>query len=186
MCNKMSDVRLSNASPTVERVDARQPDNQRPPVRRSLFGTSDPEETRRVFTASMEEGVRGFRETYNFDPEDDTPLPSGNFVWEQVSNPAEFYVRPPHRSQQPQRDVDLPGDNNLQDVEERQENPQPRRDGSRKRRREALGSCSSECPNKRSHTDEDDDEDQSKGAGSQAVKAAEERPCRPESSAEVQ
>lgn len=55
-----------------------------------------------------------------------------------------------------------------------------------------LGPCSSECQNKRSHTDggdddddDDDDENQSKGAGSQAVKAAEERASRPEESAEV-
>lgn len=45
------------------------------------------------------------------------------------------------------------------------------------------GSCSSECQSKRSHTDEDDDEDEPDGA---AVRAAEERPSRPEKSAEVQ
>lgn len=49
------------------------------------------------------------------------------------------------------------------------------------------GPCSGECQNKKPHTDGDDDEDQSdRGAGSQAVKAAEERPNRPENGAEVQ
>ncbi|XP_039996752.1 cyclin-dependent kinase inhibitor 1B-like [Xiphias gladius] len=190
MCNKMSDVRLSNASPTLERVDARQPDNLRPPVRRNLFGRPDPEEIQRNVTASLQENVQFFRERYNFDPENNRPLTPRNYEWEEDSNPPEFYLRQPHGSQRPQRDADLSGDNNRQDAEERSErqtNRQPDRNGSRKRRSGALGPCSSECQRrKRSHTDEDDDEDQSDCAGSQAVKAAEEGPSRPESSAEVQ
>ncbi|XP_044041588.1 cyclin-dependent kinase inhibitor 1B-like [Siniperca chuatsi] len=190
MCNKMSDVRLSNASPTLERVDARQPDNVRPPVNRNLFGRPDPEEIRRNLAESIQENVQGFMEEYNFDPVNDIPLSPRRFNWQEDSDAPEFYHRPPHGRQRPQRDEDLPGDNNRQDAEGssgRQSDRQPDRKGSRKRRSGAIGPCSSECQSKRPHTDgDDDDEDESDGAASQAVKAAEERPSRPENSAEVQ
>ncbi|XP_071358985.1 cyclin-dependent kinase inhibitor 1Ba [Trachinotus anak] len=191
MCNKMSDVRLSNASPTLERgVDARQQDNLRPPVRRNLFGRPDPGEIQRNLDAVVQEEVQAFRERYNFDPETDRPLSPRNYEWQEDSDPPEFYLRPPHGSQRPQRDVDLPGDNHRQDAEERSElrsNRQTDRHGSKKRRREVLGPCSGENQSKRLHSDEDDDdEDQTNGTGSRAVKAAEEGPSRPESRTEVQ
>ncbi|XP_029318104.1 cyclin-dependent kinase inhibitor 1Ba [Cottoperca gobio] len=188
MCNKMSDVRLSNASPTLERVDARQPDNVRPSVRRNLLGRPDPEEIRRCVEVSIQEDVRRFRETYNFDPVNDRPLSPRNFDWQEDRDAPEFYVRQPHGSQRLQRDEDLPGENNRQGAEERSErrSNQPERDGSRRKRSAAAGPCSSECPGKRSHTDEEDDEDQSDCAGSQAVKAAEERPIMLGESAEAQ
>nr|XP_046234661.1 cyclin-dependent kinase inhibitor 1B-like [Scatophagus argus] len=186
MCNKMSDVRLSNASPTLERVDARQPDAVRPPVRRNLFGSPDREELRRYFEAAMQEGVQDFRDDYNFDPVTDTPLTPRNYEWQEDSDAPEFFRRPPHRSQRPQRGEDSPGDNNRQDAEGRKSGRQTDTVGSRKRRLEASGPCSGERHSKRSHTDEDDDEDQPGGAASQAVKAAEERPSRAENSAEVQ
>lgn len=141
MCNKMSDVRLSNASPTLERVDARQPDNVRPSVRRNLFGRPDPAEIQRNVTASIQEDVQGFTEKYNFDPVNERPLAPLNYVWQEDRNAPEFYVRQPHGSQRPQRDEDFPGDNNRQDAETRSErqSDQPRRDGSRKRRSETSG-----------------------------------------------
>lgn len=169
----MSDVRLSNASPTLERVDARQPDNVRPPVRRNLFGRPDPEEIRRYVTASIQEDVQRFTETYNFDPVNERPLSPRNFDWEEDRDAPEFYVRQPRTRQDA-------GERSARQAD------QADRDASRKRRPGPSGSCSSECQSKRSHTDEDDDEDQSAGAGNQAVKAAEERPSRPENSAEVQ
>uniref|UniRef100_A0A8C6WZ54 Cyclin-dependent kinase inhibitor 1B n=1 Tax=Neogobius melanostomus TaxID=47308 RepID=A0A8C6WZ54_9GOBI len=92
----MSDVRLSNASPTLERVDARQLDTIRPSVRRSLFGSPDPEELREFFEASRQEGERRFRDTYNFDPVGDRPLSPGRFEWEEWNDAPEFYRRPPH------------------------------------------------------------------------------------------
>lgn len=180
MCNKMSDVRLSNASPTVERVDARPPDNVRRSVRRNLFGRPDPTEIRRYVEDSIQEDVRRFTETYNYDPVNDRPLSPRNYEWEEDRDAPEFFVRQPHGSQRPRRDEDLPGEGSAR------QSDQPDRDASRKR---PSGSCSSECQSKRSHTDEDDDdddEDQSRGAGSQALNAAEERPSRPENSAEVQ
>ncbi|KAK2858871.1 hypothetical protein Q5P01_003491 [Channa striata] len=203
----MSDVRLSNASPTLERVDARQPDNVRPPVRRNLFGTPDPEEIRRYVTASMQEDVQDFTERYNFDPVEERPLTPRNYEWQEDGDAPEFYRRPPHGDQRPQRDADLSGDGGRQDVAERrarQPDRQPERSGSRKRRSEVFvfsffsiyffglsGPCSSECPSKRSHTDgggddDDDDENKSDGAGSQAVKVGEERASRPGDGVEVQ
>lgn len=142
MCNKMSDVRLSNASPTVERVDARQPDNVRPPVCRNLFGRPDPEELRRNLTASIQEEVQAFTERYNYDPTNERPLTPRNYEWVEVSDAPEFYRRPPHGSERPQRDEDLPGDNNRQDAAERSEEQSDRqedRHGSKKRRSGALG-----------------------------------------------
>lgn len=142
MCNKMSDVRLSNASPTLERVDARQPDNVRPPVCRNLFGRPDPEELRRNVTASIQEEVQAFTEIYNFDVHNDRPLTPRNYEWEEVSDAPEFYHRAPHGSQRPERAADLPGDNNRQDAAERSERRSDRQldgQGSRKRRARALG-----------------------------------------------
>ncbi|XP_029016626.1 cyclin-dependent kinase inhibitor 1Ba [Betta splendens] len=189
MCNKMSDVRLSNASPTLERVDPRQPDNVRPPVRRNLFGRPDPEELRRNVAALIQDDVQAFIERYNFDPVEERPLSPHTFEWEEDGDAPEFFRRAPHGNQRPRREADLPGDDNGQDAAERsgtQPDRQRERNGSRKRGAGALGPCSSDGQNKRSHTDdeEDDDENQSKGAGSRAVNAAE-RPGLPEGSAEV-
>ncbi|KAM7378101.1 hypothetical protein PAMA_013141 [Pampus argenteus] len=188
MCNKMSDVRLSNASPTLERVDARQPDNVRPSVRRNLFGSPDREEIRMYMAATIQADVQGFAERYNFDPVNNRPLSPVHFDWQEDSDAPEFYHRPPHGSQRPQRDEDLPGDNRQDAAEgnERQSGRLRSRDGSRKRPAENSGPCSSECQSKMSHTDEDDDDDPSEGAGSQAVKAVEETRSRPDNSAEVQ
>ncbi|XP_041833583.1 cyclin-dependent kinase inhibitor 1Ba [Melanotaenia boesemani] len=187
MCSKMSDVRLSNASPTVERVDSRQQDSVRT-VRRVLFGTPDREETRRCTEAVMQQSKQDFMEKYNFDPETGIPLSPGNYKWEEDSEAPEYYRRPPHTNQRPQREADSPNGNHRQEDEERNRTQTahlPDRNGSRKRRSEASGSCSNECPGKRSPPDEDDDEDQSNGAGSQSRSAAGERPSRPENNVEV-
>ncbi|XP_068163205.1 cyclin-dependent kinase inhibitor 1B-like [Antennarius striatus] len=150
MCNKMSDVRLSNASPTLERVDARQPDAARPSVRRNLFGSPDREDIRRYLDSAIQEGVRDFREEYNFDPVTDRPLPPPRrYEWEEAGDAPEFYRRPPHGSQRPRRDAEAPGEASGD------------REGSRKRRSGAPGPCATETHSKRSHTDEDDDEDES-------------------------
>lgn len=174
MCNKMSDVRLSNASPTLERVDARQADSFRPSVRRNLFGTPDQEEIRRYVRATLQEEVRGFREAYNFDPVEERPLGPGNYEWEVDSDPPEFYLRAPHGNR-----GEAAGDTRQRSAGE--SDRQPDRNGSRKRRSDGSGSCSSDCQSKILHTDEDDDEDESHGAGS----VCERKPSRPQSGAEA-
>ncbi|XP_054480751.1 cyclin-dependent kinase inhibitor 1B-like [Anoplopoma fimbria] len=181
MCNKMSDVRLSNASPTVERVDARLPDTARPPVRRTLFGTPDPEEIRSYLDASIQGEVQSFTDTYNFDPVNERPLSPRNYDWQEDRDAPEFYVREPHGRQRPQRE-DGTG---RRDAEDRP----PDSTGARKRRSGASGSCDDETQSKRSHTDDDDDDDDDEedhGAGSQAVNAVEERLSRPEESPQDQ
>ncbi|XP_058481953.1 cyclin-dependent kinase inhibitor 1Ba [Solea solea] len=189
MCIKMSDVRLSNASPTLERVDARQQDNPRPSVRRNLYGKPDPGEIQRNLAAVVQEEVQAFREKYNFDPLTERPLSPRNYDWQEDRNPPEFYLRAAHGNQQPQRDGDSPGGSQQDEAagnSERQQDHQPARDRSRKRQQGTLGPCSDQCQSKRSHTDDDDDENQPDGAGSQAVTAAEETPSSPESRAEEQ
>uniref|UniRef100_A0A1A7X8F3 Cyclin-dependent kinase inhibitor 1B n=1 Tax=Iconisemion striatum TaxID=60296 RepID=A0A1A7X8F3_9TELE len=176
MCNKMSDVRLSNASPTVERVDARQPENVRS-VCRALFGTPDREETRRYAATLQQESTQDFRERYNFDLVTDRPLSPGNYQWEEDSEAPEFYRRPPHRSHRPRAEADSPGENNRGSSEEkdrrrRTESAQGT-NGSRKRQSDTAA-CSEECSTKRSNSDrEEDDEDEGCG-GSQSVSV-----CRP-------
>ncbi|XP_015253218.1 cyclin-dependent kinase inhibitor 1Ba [Cyprinodon tularosa] len=149
MCNKMSEVRLSNASPTVERVDARQPDSTRS-VRRVLFGTPDPEETRRQAEALQQQAVDDFTERYNFDPVEDRPLSPGEYDWQEDGDAPEFYRRPPRGSRPPSGEAAYTSN------------------GSRKR---PAGNCSEDCTSqkKKSHSDEDDDD---KGAGSQRVQRA--------------
>uniref|UniRef100_A0A3B5K090 Cyclin-dependent kinase inhibitor 1B n=1 Tax=Takifugu rubripes TaxID=31033 RepID=A0A3B5K090_TAKRU len=125
----MSDVRLSNASPTLERVDARQPDNVTAPVRRNLFGSPDRGEIRRYLTAAIQEGVQDFMEEYNFDPDSERPLTPHNYEWQEDNDAPEFYRRPPHRRESPRRDVEPSGDDRLEaDGRQRSEN------SSRKRR----------------------------------------------------
>lgn len=185
MCNKMSDVRLSNASPTLERVDARQQDNARPPVSRNLFGTPDPEEHQRYVRAVMQEAQRAFAERWDYDPVTDRPLSPRNYEWERVTDPPDYFVRQPHTRQRPRENEDLHGDSSPQDAGEsngRQPDPQPARLGSRKRPSRGSGGCASECQSKRSHTDEDDDgdEDQPGCPGRQTVTCAEQSPSRPD------
>uniref|UniRef100_A0A3B3XWR1 Cyclin-dependent kinase inhibitor 1B n=1 Tax=Poecilia mexicana TaxID=48701 RepID=A0A3B3XWR1_9TELE len=122
----MSDVRLSNASPTVERVDARQLDNARS-VRRVLFGTPDPEETRKQAEALQLQSVEAFRDKYNFDPVEDRPLSPGLYDWQEDEDAPEFYRRPPRWSQPPR------GEAGEGSRETRRERRSPHTKGSRKR-----------------------------------------------------
>lgn len=148
MCTRMSDVRLSNASPTLERVDARQLDSLRPPVRRSLFGSPDPEELREFFQASMQEEERRFRDTYNFDPAEDRPLSPGKFEWEEWKDAPEFYRRAPHRR--------LSG--GRREPAEPAEGHSTSTERSRKRPSDPSGSsCSSERQSKNTRTGGDED-----------------------------
>ncbi|XP_066524322.1 cyclin-dependent kinase inhibitor 1Ba [Hoplias malabaricus] len=91
----MSDVRLSNGSPPLERVDARPADHARPPVCRVLFGSSgggDASES----TERLREMERASCDKWNFDFASDQALPPGQFEWEAVDSRSvpEFYSRP--------------------------------------------------------------------------------------------
>lgn len=116
-------------------MDARQPENVRS-VSRMLFGTPDPEETRRYMEAVQQESAQDFMERYNFDPVTDTPLRPGIFEWVKDDEAPEFYSRPPHRSQRPPRGEarDSSGEGSR-----RPESAQASTNGSRKRRPGASG-----------------------------------------------
>lgn len=138
----MSDVRLSSGSPTtVERVEARQQDSVRQ-VRRALFGTPDPEETRRYLAELTREGARDFAQRYNFDPLSERPLPPGNYEWQRDDDAPEFYTRPPHGSRR--------AAGSSREDAERRTGALPGRSAARKRRADASGEESWSChsPNK--------------------------------------
>ncbi|KAM9772609.1 cyclin-dependent kinase inhibitor 1Ba isoform X1 [Syngnathus typhle] len=149
MCKKMSDVRLSNASPPLERVDARQQDRLRPRVCRNLFGK--PDEVHANLTATLEDDTRRLVDHYNFDP-DQGPLPGGEFQWTVERDAPEFYSRPPHRRRGPLAE------------DSRDSARGQNRDSSKKRASDAAG-LSSECTTKRLHSGEDDDYEPPTGAG---------------------
>ncbi|KAL6460035.1 hypothetical protein MHYP_G00317940 [Metynnis hypsauchen] len=103
----MSDVRLSNGSPPLERVDARPADHTRPPVCRNLFGSGgagDAAELRRDCAEQLREMARAQRDKWNFDFARDEPLSPGQYVWEAVDGRSvpDFYSRPP-RGAEPER-----------------------------------------------------------------------------------
>lgn len=103
----MSDVRLSNGSPPLERVEARPEGHSKPSVCRNLFGSPDPGEVRRVFEEELRQSEDVYREKYNFDFTSDTPLEPGRYVWETVDarDAPEVYSRPSRAT----RRVDLNG-----------------------------------------------------------------------------
>lgn len=109
----MSNVRLSTGSPTLDRVEARQTEHTKPPVRRNLFATErrNPEEQITEFEGKMLESGKAFAERWNYDIFNDRPLSPGNCQWEAVksSDVPPFYSRPPHRRCCPRVEVDLNG-----------------------------------------------------------------------------
>lgn len=112
---KMSNVRLSNGSPTLERVDSRSTDHNKATVCRNLFGHVDHEEFRRDCKEQMQEMARASTETWSFDFANNEPLPDGKFEWSEVdgSDVPEFYTRPPRvRSESPDN-VDHNGNQDL-------------------------------------------------------------------------
>lgn len=94
----MSKVRVSNGSPTLERVDARQADHAKPPVCRNLFGPVDREEFARDVEDQMREMEKASKEKWNYDFAKNEPLAPGNYEWQEVDakEVPEFYIRPPH------------------------------------------------------------------------------------------
>ncbi|XP_028809912.1 cyclin-dependent kinase inhibitor 1Ba isoform X2 [Denticeps clupeoides] len=140
----MSNVRLSNGSPTLERVDARQAEPGRPPVCRNLFGTgaADPERFQRDCAEQMRELGRAAAQTWNFDFAKDAPLSPGKYEWSQVDGRdlPEFYTRRPHTRLTARRKGD-------EDEEEEEEEEEGR--GARRKRCASPGDdrrCKRGCP----------------------------------------
>ncbi|XP_064174972.1 cyclin-dependent kinase inhibitor 1B-like [Anguilla rostrata] len=114
----MSNVRLSNGSPTLERMNARLSDNPKPSHCRNLFGSVDPEELRRDLKEHLQEIEQASSAKWNFDFKNHKPLPGGRYVWQPLDSKSlpDFYSRPPRAStgicRSGNNNVDLNGNHN--------------------------------------------------------------------------
>ncbi|KAF3688577.1 Cyclin-dependent kinase inhibitor 1B Cyclin-dependent kinase inhibitor p27 [Channa argus] len=91
----MSDVRLSNGSPTLERTDPRVSDHPKPSACRSLFGSVDHEALRRDLKGHLREMEEAASAKWGFDFANHTPLANGRLDWELVDcrGVPDFYSR---------------------------------------------------------------------------------------------
>jgi len=107
----MSDVRLSNGSPTVERTDSRVSDHPKPSACRSLFGSVDHEELRRDLKGHLREMEEAASAKWSFDFANHTPLAHGRLQWELVDcrDIPHFYNKQPRR----EKGVCSAGNNNV-------------------------------------------------------------------------
>ncbi|CDQ72821.1 unnamed protein product [Oncorhynchus mykiss] len=94
----MSNVSLSNGSPTLEMVDPRPTNHTKTPIRRNLFGSVDHDDFRRECLVQMEEMEKAYIDKWNYDFQNDKPLSQGDYKWEPMksSDLPDFYTRPPH------------------------------------------------------------------------------------------
>ncbi|XP_068169846.1 cyclin dependent kinase inhibitor 1Bb [Antennarius striatus] len=102
----MSDVRLSNGSPTLERTDPRVSDHPKPSACRSLFAV-DHDELKRDLKGHLREMEEAASAKWGFDFAHHTPLANGRFEWELVDceSVPDFYGG--------QKGVCPPGNNNV-------------------------------------------------------------------------
>ncbi|KAM9276579.1 cyclin-dependent kinase inhibitor 1B [Cariama cristata] len=92
----MSNVRISNGSPTLERMEARQSEYPKPSACRNLFGPVNHEELNRDLKKHRQEMEEACQRKWNFDFQNHKPL-EGRYEWQAVekgSSP-DFYFRPP-------------------------------------------------------------------------------------------
>ncbi|XP_036373803.1 cyclin-dependent kinase inhibitor 1B-like [Megalops cyprinoides] len=129
----MSNVRLSNGSPTSERMDGRLSDHPKSSARRSLFGSVDHEELKKDLKGQLEGMEDASSAKWNFDFANNKPLSNGRFEWQVVDSKdlPEFYNRP-HRAPKNLRlsgnnNVDLNGNRNCLRVTPCQESPGERK-----------------------------------------------------------
>ncbi|XP_061438499.1 cyclin-dependent kinase inhibitor 1B [Rhineura floridana] len=95
----MSNVRISNGSPTLERMEARQADYPKPSACRNLFGPVDHEKLAQELEKHSRDLEEASRRKWNFDFYNYQPL-EGRYEWQAVGKDAlpEFYSRPPRLS----------------------------------------------------------------------------------------
>ncbi|KAK2534899.1 Cdkn1b [Columba guinea] len=92
----MSNVRISNGSPTLERMEARQSEYPKPSACRNLFGPVNHEELNRDLKKHRQEMEEACQRKWNFDFQNHKPL-EGRYEWQAVekgSSP-DFYFRSP-------------------------------------------------------------------------------------------
>ncbi|KAL4612779.1 cyclin-dependent kinase inhibitor 1B-like [Arapaima gigas] len=196
----MSNVRLSNGSPPLERMDARLSDISKPSTCRVLFGVPDRQELQRGFREHMRDMEEASCAKWNFDFTADKPLPPGRYDWVKVdgSEVPDFYTKP-HRT----RDgpVDLNGNRScaVQEGSSRAESPgdrrseSPSRDQSAVQRKRAAsranrGACSPaerSCQSKRANTGSDDGGSSEPGSGRSSPAEHTPRKCDPKEHTEL-
>lgn len=93
---KMSNVRVSNGSPSLERMDARQAEHPKPSACRNLFGPVNHEELTRDLEKHCRDMEEASQRKWNFDFQNHKPL-EGRYEWQEVEKGSlpEFYYRPP-------------------------------------------------------------------------------------------
>ncbi|NXK67147.1 CDN1B inhibitor, partial [Sylvietta virens] len=92
----MSNVRISNGSPTLERMEARQSEYPKPSACRNLFGPVNHEELNRELKKHLQEMEEAYQRKWNFDFQNHRPL-EGRYEWQAVEKGSlpDFYFRPP-------------------------------------------------------------------------------------------
>ncbi|XP_054575239.1 cyclin-dependent kinase inhibitor 1B isoform X2 [Eptesicus fuscus] len=92
----MSTVRVSNGSPSLERMDARQAEYPKPSACRNLFGPVDHEELTRDLERHCRDMEEASQRKWNFDFKNHKPL-EGRYEWQEVEKGSlpEFYYRAP-------------------------------------------------------------------------------------------
>lgn len=133
----MSDVRLSNGSPTLERTDTgRVSVHPKPSACRSLFGTPDHDERQRELTGLLREMEEAASAKWDFDFACHTPLPGGRFTWEAMDcrNVPAFYREKAAVRHTRKNSMDLNGNVSCSVGEN-----DGRSDGDRERREQCAG-----------------------------------------------
>uniref|UniRef100_A0A8C5K9B9 Cyclin-dependent kinase inhibitor 1B n=1 Tax=Jaculus jaculus TaxID=51337 RepID=A0A8C5K9B9_JACJA len=92
----MSNLRVSNGSPSLERMDARPSEHPKPSACRNLFGPVDHEELTRDLERHCRDMEEASQRKWNFDFHNHQPL-AGRYEWQEVDPRSlpEFYYRPP-------------------------------------------------------------------------------------------
>ncbi|XP_062859271.1 cyclin dependent kinase inhibitor 1Bb [Trichomycterus rosablanca] len=151
----MSNVRLSNGSPTLERMDAaRLLDQPKPSACRSLFGPVDHEELKKELTGHLKAIEEAAAETWDFDFSTHTPRTSTRFIWKLVDSKdlPSFYSASERLAEclcpTGTNGLDLNGNHDCRGVSEETDERQPERTD---KRRKSAG-LESSCLTKRSRT----------------------------------
>ncbi|XP_066525023.1 cyclin dependent kinase inhibitor 1Bb [Hoplias malabaricus] len=143
----MSNVRLSNGSPTLERMEARLTEQPKPSACRSLFGPVDHEELRRELKGHLRAMEGASMESWNFDFSSFRPLAPGRYLWTEV-DAADL---PIFYSSTTAKSLDVNG--NHERIVERSECHSDRREPPLpKNQRKRPANLDSPCQAKRSHT----------------------------------
>lgn len=140
----MSDVRLSNGSPTLERTDSRVSEHPKPSACKNLFGSVDHEELKRDLKGHLRELEEAASAKWGFDFANHKPLMNGRLDWELVDHRTvpNFYTRQPHREKgvcsAGNNNVDLNGNHNCVVVVAPSEDTD-RSDGQMERKEQCTG-----------------------------------------------